>query len=224
MNRFALKIAICNSIIYCIATGTPTIIDPLLEHYVVHGARIYPLGLWILIPSILVLGLTYVIVNSKMASIKKALITFFALAVPTWLTIPNFAPEIPHLLILLAPIWFGIWTALTTYVKFYDLRYDFITRTDMHRSIKIERLKMEHETWFRILLGFFAGYIVIEVAILLSLYNFATSLTSAANELVLLQEVFGVLVVANGLVFLLCFVWEMVCKIKDVREYTTSIR
>lgn len=223
MDRFAIKISIWNSIIFCIAVGGPTILDPQIEHRLGYGARMYPLGLWVLIPSVLVFGLTYVIVNSKMSSLRKSILTFLVLAIPAWLTIPNFTPELPHPMVMLVPIWFGLWTASSVYIKYHILRYEFITRTDLTRYLKVERLKMEHETWFRILLGFLAGYIVVDVAIYLNLFNLATGLTSAPNEVILYQIMFGLLVISNAVVFLLSFVWEMVNKMRDIREYITSI-
>jgi len=224
MDRFAIKISTWNGIAFCVAVGGPTFLDPLIVHRVEYGTRTYPLGFWVLVPSVLVWGLTYVVVSSKWSPINKSMLTFLALAVPTWLTMPNFLPELPHPMVLFIPIWFGIWTALSTYVKHYVLRYHFVNQTNVTRFVKVERLKMEHETWFRILLGFLAAYIAVEVAIYLYLQQFSVTLTTSVEEVLKYQVAFGGLVISNGLLFLICFVWEMLNKMRDIRERITSIR
>lgn len=96
MRKFALKISIWNAIGYVVSVGGPTIVDPAIEHHVEYGARTYPLGYWILLPSIMVLGLTYFVNIKNWSAVIKGSLALVVLVVPTWATLWNFVPGFPE--------------------------------------------------------------------------------------------------------------------------------
>ena len=224
MRTLALKTSIWNAIGYAVTVGIPTIVDPLLEHAVKYGARIYPLGYWILLPSIVVLGLTYFVCVKKWSASTKRSLVFIILLIFSWATLGNFLPEFPHLWILLVPIWFGSLVALTVYVGNYWIDYSFIQDGQIDRSVKMLRISLEHDSWFRILIGTIGGYVLILIYIFMFMKDFIPTISTWQTEQFFLMIAYSVTIALNILLFLTGFVWEMLVKIKKIRDSLLNVR
>lgn len=223
MRKFALKTSICNAVGYIVAVGVPTIIDPMIEHHLKYGARIYPLGYWVFLFSILVFGLTYVGNHKNWSAVKKSLYTLGALVGPTWLTLGNFLPERPHAFVLLVPIWFGILVATTVYVHNYQINFDFVHDDKIDMLVKVEKIKIEHDTWFKILLGLITMYGLALLYIYMYLRDFVPIITSSGTEQNTLIVTFAATVIINAILFFSGFVWEMLARMSEIRENLLNV-
>jgi len=91
INKFALKIAICNSLGYSLSVGTPYYVDPILKASP-WGMREYYLGYQAILILIIIFGLVYgANISTKLTANKKSAVTFCSLLL-TWLLIPKFQP------------------------------------------------------------------------------------------------------------------------------------
>lgn len=224
MRKFALKVSFWNAIGYAVSVGSPTIVDPILEHHVNYGARTYSLGYWILLPSIFILGLTYFVNIKNLSAFTKSWLVLVILAVPTWATLWNFLPEFPHPQVSFGPIWFGILVALTVYVRNYKIDFDFVYDDRIDRLVKIERIKMEHNAWLRILIGLLTVYALGLLYIYMYLRDFVVTITPSAAEQMTLTVSFAAAVILNALLFLTGFVWEMLQRTKEIRGSLLNMR
>ncbi len=224
MKKFALKVSVWNAIGYAVSVGIPTVVDPMLEHHVKYGARTYPLEYWIFLPSIIILGLTYFVNIKNWSAVTKGCLALIILVVPTWATLGNFLPEFPHANVLFGPIWFGALVALTVYVRNHKINFDFIHDDKIDRLIKIESIKMEHDAWFRILIGLLAVYGLGLIYIYMYVKDFMVVITPSAAEQMTLLVALTVAVVLNVLLFLTGFVWEMLARIREIRGNLLNVR
>ena len=224
MRRFALKISIWNTVGYCFAVGIPTIIDPTLEQHVQYAARDYPLGYWVFLPSILVFALTYRVCLKDWSAIKKSFASLGVIVAITGVMLFNFQPEFPHPLVAFTSMWFGILVAIPVWVRTHRINYDYIYNEEIDKTIKIERAKMEHDTWFKILLGLLAGYITGLIYIYMFVTDFFVSITPSPAEQMDLKVAFSFCIFFNVLLFLTGVVWEMIIKIAEINDSILKVR
>lgn len=224
MRKFALKTSIWNAIGYAVSVGVPTIVDPAIEHHIKYGARTYPLGYWIFLPSIMVLGLTYFVNIKNWSAVIKGSLALVVLVVPTWATLWNFLPEFPHANVLFGPIWFGVLVALTVYVRNYQINFDFVHNDEIDMLVKVERIKMEHDAWFRILVGLLAAYGLGLIYTYMYLKDFVVIITNSEAEQMTLIVAFTAAVLLNALLFFSGFIWEMLARIREIRENLLNVR
>lgn len=213
-----------NAIAYAVSVGMPTVVDPRIEHHRMHGACTYPLGYWVFLPAVLVFGLTCLVNTTKCSAMMKGWLTLASLVPVTWLTLWNFLPHNPHTFVLLGPIWFGVLVALTVYVRNYRLSLDFIDDLEIDAPVKIESIKMEHDAWFRLLVGFVATYGLALMYIYLFLKDSVVTITSSEAEQGILMIGFTLAAVLNALLLLHGFIWEMLAKVKEIRGRLLNMR
>lgn len=149
-------ICLLNSVAFFMAVCTPNIIDPLLPSRSRVYSSQYPLGHWTLLLLVPVFALTY-LSNTKISSaLKKSVFVGLSLILPTLVSLPNFDP-IPHEWVLQASLGFAFLISCISFVHNYKLKHEFINDEKIDIRGKIERLKLEHENWYRILFLFVVG-------------------------------------------------------------------
>lgn len=223
MDKFAISVSIWNAVGYCLAVGIPTLIDPLLQHHVMYGPRTYPLGLWIFAPSVLVIASAYWINTRNWSAILCSVLTLGSLLAVTYATIPNFAPEFPHPNLLLVPVFFGAVTGIGSYIHHFQLDIQFVSESSLDPKVKLERLKMEHEIWLRLLVILLSVYALVAIYIYLSLRQFSENVTTSVSEVNLLSQAFGIMLVFNVFAFATNPLWELVRKTSEIRRRVTDI-
>ncbi len=225
MSKFAIKISIWNVVGYCLAVGGPTIIDPLLEHHVLREVRSYPLGVWVFAPAVLVGLSTYWFNIRNWSSTVLGVFTFVSLLVISYATLPNFTPGFPHHNVLLVPIYFGLVTGLGSYIHHFRINLEFLN-TYGHYQAKTERLKMEHEAWFKFIVALVSLYVIATLYLSLSLTANTAQLfstTSSIAETDLLRIAYTILIILNCLAFITCPLWELGKKTSAIRALVTDM-
>ena len=220
---FAAKIAVCNAIGYIVSVGGPTIIDQLIKHNSVYGPRIYPLGSLVFLGFIPVALVSYIFnINNRTAEVRSSL-TFLSLVILTWLTLPYFKPEFPHLWVLLVPVVFGLSTSVSVYIHNYEIDSEIIFIGDISEQVKIEKIKLEYETWFRLFLTVLTGYTVIAITYLTKVPEIVKMFTPNDEEQFILQGGFSVSICIAAMVFMVTVCLEMIKKITSIKNKMTCI-
>jgi len=156
---FALGLAALNSGGFSLAVGIPTWVDPLYESPA-FGRRTYPLGWWVLIFSLILAWATYRANVTKTMGLArgldsnraagKGLVSFLLTLGTGALTLANFQPELPHLLVTGVVFASAAVTGISSYIHYstQSMDFGFIRERTISESVKLERLKTEHDVWF----------------------------------------------------------------------------
>jgi hypothetical protein len=216
-NWFAIRIVICNAIGYCISVGIPTFLDPQI-HHPIYGLREYPLGGWILLGALIVCISTYIIILYELDLRLKSVLVGLSLIIITWMTLPNFRPEWPHLGVLLTPISFAVLTSISVFIHFYEIDFEFINDPLVIKEAKIEGLKLEYETWFRLFLGILAGFFLIGGSFYSLLPKYVEIFTSLKSEQFIYQGFTAVSFVSILIIFLSTLCFELLQKILIIKN------
>lgn len=148
MNKyFAIKIASFNTLGFCIATGIPTYLDPLLKTIGAYEPRQYPLGFWILLvgPSIFV---SNYLCLKKLASLNlriflPGLILFFV----GFISLVNFLPEFPHGNVSTWILLFTLTSIISSWIHYTSLKVERLNDNSIHQSARIEWVKETAAFW-----------------------------------------------------------------------------
>jgi len=130
---------------------------------------------------------------------------------------PLFTP-IFHPQTFLFPFYFSAMTATSVYLHNFKINFDFLKYGSISESIKIEKIKLEYETWFRLLLTLLAGFSAIAITHYISIPRFNELVTSNVYEQNLLMVSLSMQEVFFAFVFLItiCFdILKIIFKIKD---------
>lgn len=142
----------------------------------------------------------------------------------TWATFPNFLPELPHANILFGPIWFGAIVALIVYARNHKINFDFVREdNNIDWRVKIERIKLEHDAWFKILVGLLAIYGLGLIYIYMYVSAYLVRITPCPAEQTHLTVAFALATIVNVLMFFI-FVWEMLARIGEIRRSLLNVR
>jgi hypothetical protein len=224
VNLFASRIAICNTIGYCLSVGIPTFLDPQI-HHPLYGVRDpYPADVWIFLGAIPVLYFSYRIIIHKMDFRLKSALTGLIVLFFTWFTLPNFRPEWPHLGVLLSPISFAFLTSISVWIHFHEIDFSFVDDSSIIKEAKIEGLKLEYETWFRMFLGILAGFFLMGVSFYSGLPKYIEIFTPIKSEQFVYQGFTSVYIILVLIIFLFTICLEMVNKISEIKKRLQNIR
>jgi len=158
-DPFALGLAVFNSGGFSLAVGIPTWIDPLYESPA-FGRRSYSLGWWVLAFSVIVAWATYRADTWDGRGLEKflrfdpaaskSLVGFLLTVGIGVLTLLNFQPELPHLLVTGVVFSSAAVTGISSYVHYstQSMDFGFIQNESISENAKLERLKTDHDVWF----------------------------------------------------------------------------
>jgi len=110
-----------------------------------------------------------------------------------------------------------------SYIHHFQLDVQFLNENSLDSKVKLERLKMEHEIWLRLLVILLSVYALIAIYLYLSLRQYSENITSSASEVNLLSLAFGVMLVFNVFAFVTNPLWELVKKTSEIRRRVTDI-
>lgn len=224
LKLFPIKIAICNSIGYLVSVGVPIFCDPLIEHNYTFGPRVYPIGYSVFLGAIpiFLISLFFDICNIKKET--KSILICLSLVIPTWLTLSYFKPEFPHLWVLLVPIIFSLYISISVYIHDYEIRYDdFISLESISEKVKIEKIKLDYETWFRLFLAILTGYAVMAITYLTKLTDWVKMFTPIEKEQFMIQYFYSLAIFISAIIFIITVCIEMIKKITETKDKLACI-
>lgn len=203
IDKFALIVALINAIAFAIITMGATYVDSQI-HHVIWGVRIYPWGYKVALLSFPLLICTYVLNSRKHTGFKKAIFTcisFISFIIIT--LILNFYKELPHMGVLNTSLSFLIILSAIVYMHNYQFNFDFLKDEQISDKVKLERVKIEHETWFRVLVYLIAAFAAIMAAGYAFIPNNARLLSENPKDIYLLNQA---LTISSVLEMMMC-VW-----------------
>lgn len=202
----------------------PTIIDPLLPSRArVYGSD-YPLGYLVLLLALPVFIFTFVGNKKTPRPLFKGVYTFLALFCPMVVSLPNFKPK-PHYVVVGYALLYGFVLACTSYVHSHSISLHFVDDESIDIRAKIERLKFEHEVYYKILFLFFISSTAVAAATVLRggeaykmVYDHATpeEIDLITNDITVRMAYFVVLVIM--------FVREMLGKMQRIASAILKIK
>lgn len=155
-SPYIYMISLLSSVAFIMATYMPTIVDPLLTSRSVEFSHQYPLGHCISLIAIPVFVMTYLCEVELSNPFKKSIATGLNIILPSLVLLPNFDP-IPHGWVLQGALTYAFVIACISFVHNWEVRSDFIDDKTIDIRARIERIKIEHEKWYRILFMFVVG-------------------------------------------------------------------
>lgn len=222
-SKFALWVSLCNFIGYCVSVGGPIILDPQLKHRVPYGKAEYHPDLLTYTLPVLIFAVTYIINSRRTSPACKGVLTFLAILL-TWGTMYIFAPQVPHSTVLFFPIWFGLLAAMTTFIRNYDMRFTFVNDNSIDKSARIERIKMEHDFWFKILFMILGYYVMLIIYSYINLRPGIASWVKDPKEVEIGVIGFTAAMVIITATFLLYPFRECLFKLREIRGYLIFIK
>lgn len=219
---FSLIIATSNSLGYLISVGIPIFLDPMIRHHVLYGPRTYDHSGAIMLLSIIIFLFTFVLTISNLQSQIKSVLNFIILVGIVWSLLPIFKPEYPHAAVFLIPLTFGIITSASIYIHYYKIDSS-ILESSKDNTIKIEKIKLEYETWFRFFLVILTGYVAVYISFGSGLKNLSSLITYDGGEQFLIQAIYIMAASINAIVFAICICLEFVKKINEIKNKMDEI-
>jgi hypothetical protein len=156
---FQIKLALFNTLGYCLVTFTSTFLDSRLTSHILWPQRTYPLGFWILMVGPLVFILTLICFKKVKSTITKIWLPSTTFAVIGFFSLLNFLPEFPHINVggwILMYVIIGI---LTSWIHYTRIRDDYVTDSNISETARIERIKESVTSWRTLAVTFTAGYL-----------------------------------------------------------------
>jgi hypothetical protein len=227
MDRFALRIGMFNALAYGLLVGIVTYGDSHI-HHIVYGVRNYPLGYSVIWLSVLIFIFTYIFnAYDKMSfgSLKinyslnrKVFLTFSSLIIPTLLMLwINFRPEFPHMSIFQFSLGYALVIALTVHAHNHTIDFKFIKEDLISESVKIERVRLEYETWFRLISALMAAYFLLNLYIFSQLIGLIEQITGIRSEQLLTLRILGFFIYLGAFFSLFWFI-ELIKKSQFVKD------
>lgn len=231
IQTFAVIISILSGLAFLISTVTPIIIDPMIFNLINRRLPAYPIGLFITIFTLPVAFTAYLVNRHAMFRKHRALSTAAIMVSSTFLSLLNYPTEFGiHTFVMGS----GLAYAFVIGLLVASFNYEPQLKTDsqeVHYRARIERIRLEYESWFRGILALSAFVVVPAGILVFSAYGLG--LDMYATEGVITQEViqasflftsamwiaafyFGVLVIA--------FLWMALKKIRNLLNELNEIK
>ena len=216
-----LEIAFANAVGSLFAVGIPTFIDSKLEHHIMgNSLGNYPMGYWVLLIGVLVFLLTLIV--NVIDNSHKAFYTVLAIVIPTYLTLPNFLPQLPHLNVVIMPVYFGLISGGVVLIRDYKVDLSFL-KSSKENIIKLEQLKVEYDFWFKVGVTSFGTYATIIITTALQINNIFEIITPEPIEIFYLETAFLIVLIANIIWFLTGLMREIIRKIMFIKQQINNI-
>lgn len=203
----AFQLSAFNMVGFFVSTVGSTFVDARLEHHVRFGARVYPLGYWIvLLAPVVFLACYYSLSRAKRSRWLPIIPPAVVLAI-TVAVLPAFLPEFPHMGILVVMFLYALGTAVTLWVRLQPIHVEFINDTSIHPTAKIERLKELAAFWRTLSTGFAIAYVALVAAWMQTVWNaiktFISGASGAEGEVFLLGQ-YAIVNVIVFTIFVVC--------------------
>jgi hypothetical protein len=233
MDRFAFRTGLFNALAYALLVGIVTYGDSHMNH-IVYGVRNYPLGYSVILLSIPIFIITYIFnANNKISfgpleinysSNIKPFLTFFSLIIPIFLLLwVNFKPEFPHMCIFQFSLGYALVISLTVHAHNHIINFDFIKNDLISESVKIERVRLEYETWFRLIAALMAAYFLLNLYIFAQLIGLIEQITVVRSEQLLTLRIVGFFIYLGAFFSFFWFI-ELIKRSQFIKDQLLQIR
>ena len=185
INGFALRIAFANVIGYVTAVWFPLWASPFVKHFPLLPDQEFnfSLGNYILILIPIVGYLSYSTIKSDPSQNQKWFnqrwfrIPLYLIAF-SYIDLP-FSSPFPNAWIVLVPICFSLIITISVIIHDHNINFDFIYESDkiISESIKLTRIRLEYDIWFKLFLTIITGYSVIALSYFIKLPEMTVLMT-----------------------------------------------
>lgn len=163
-RRFSIRIALFNSIGYCIGTVTAWVVDHRLESHVIYDRRYYPYAwLWVSL-SLLVFLSTYLLLRHLKRKHLVLIGSFAPLVIFGVSASLGFPPERPHFGIFGSTFGFALLSFLTTWLHLSLGQFNYANEMTVPYEARLERVKATISTWQMIAIYGAVGYMAFVIS------------------------------------------------------------
>jgi hypothetical protein len=223
-SEFAARIAAINAIGYGATVAIATYVDAHIPSHVRYGARTYHYGYPVALLALPVLVLTYLSVKRARTRAWKCFGAAFSLVAATALSLPVFAPEVPHAGVVGWSTMYAVVSLSTTWLRYSPPDFQFVRDTSLPVQVRLEGLKSIQTLWQTITLATFAGYFALLVPWFNALIAGNTHVVSTQGDLFILNSFANVQLGAVSLAVILAPVRELVARVMSIAETFAVIR
>lgn len=160
VKSFSFKIALSNSIGYCLTVAFPTYVDPRLTSHMKYHHRIYPLGYYICLFSIIVFFLSIILAKRSLNWRHKMLWPSIILLLAGSLSMFNFKPEFPHLGVSLGISGYFFLSLFSSWIHYKPFDVAWL-KDNIDPLLKLERVKELVTIWRTMAISISLGYVSI---------------------------------------------------------------
>jgi hypothetical protein len=219
LNSYAMMVALSIWVGYSLSVGIPTYVDPRIG---VSQSQ-FPLGYWILVPGPFLALFVYKIIDSeKYDCFKKSIVTLISINLVSWLTLPNFG--IPHTHVLIASMSFGLVSAISVYIHFFEPNFYYLYDESISETVKIAKIKLDYDIWKNIFLTSLTIYATISIGSLAFFAQLVKIVADNNKNQSLLANALGMDVSLVSVIFLILVCSEFIKKLSCIKEKLTEIK
>jgi hypothetical protein len=226
---FPLFISIINALAYAFIVLIVTYVDKNYDN-VVYGIREYDWGNWVALISIPVLLSTFLSTKYIKSPFKKAIATFISFAIIIiFLSFTNFYEgsrgqiELPNMALFSFLIFTAIAISVMIHMHYRKIDLSYIDKSSISANAKLERLKFEYSTYFKVLMTIVAAFLAAFYAMYLGLQkvleNFTggidTATTLVFNSMLLAMYVYSILIIILA-IQILVLIFDMANHLTDI--------
>jgi hypothetical protein len=207
---FVIKVALCNSLIYCLIVGWVTFVDAQLTTRVFYGDRHYRGGYAVsLIGGLIILVSTLLSFAKVKPWMLKATFPSLILIAVCAASLPFFRPEFPHGGMTTWTLFLSLVSAASCWTRCLPIPHDWLNRKNLSAAVKIERIKEYANIWRTAAISITIGYMAVLIPWTDFFWNQSASFVVAPHERILLSQFGSGLLLATSLYVLVGVIYEV---------------
>jgi len=140
-RAFACRIAVISGLGYASAVAIATYVDARITSHVGYGPRIYRYGYLLALFGAVIAGLTYACIKRVTTRAAKSVAAVVWLIVGLVLSLPVFAPEIPHSGMTGAVTIYGFVIVVAVWIRYSRFDTAFLNDTGIPLAARIEAIR-----------------------------------------------------------------------------------
>jgi hypothetical protein len=219
---FPWRISLLMVIGYLLATVPQVILDPLFSHHVAYtNPRHYPFA-WLIAPIAVILFVVTLVVSSKTHRRRYylAMIPFF---VACAVSVPIFAPEIPHGNLLFVCVVWLIFSAVTAWIHDRPIVSPADNNPKLSAQAQIEYIKEQTAIWKACTLGLLAVYLAGIVTATKELHDYDALLIKDPREVFFLWSYTNLELTIMSAYMFFGPIYEAAKKIMDTNQLLLNV-
>lgn len=223
-SKFALRIALCNSLAYLEAVLIPSYIDPLLASHVIYGARTYHWGWYTAILAPLVFMATFKGLRRAQSRGGRCLWSCLPLLAAEAVAVPFFRPEFPHGGIVTWPTMAALSSLIATWLRYSNIRLDYLANPEVPLAAKIEGIKSVLSAWQAVAIATCAGFFATLVPWAVAIQSNNKLMVTTVEDQVRLNSVTIITMGTVAAIFLIGPIREVIAKVLLVADHFAAVR